>query len=235
MYRLFTLAILLSSVSYAQVNVSPHSRMMFQKSAFGFVSELPPAPPKTIGSTYYEEDWLLADLFLKGETKLEGVRVKLDLSSQSFEILHDGAIKVLPGDQVLSFQWRNTNGEQEAFVRGNYVTAEGLPINGFFKLVSDSEPYKLLELYTTEKLSSNYNQQLDVGRKDHQIVKKVRTFIAREKLLLEVKGGKKKLISEFKETFQTDVTAIIKEFDIDTHDEQELLVLIKQLNYSNPG
>lgn len=217
------------------MNVSPHSKLMFQRVSLGFVSELPPPPPGVVGTAFYDDDWLTADIFLKGETKLENVKVRLDLSSQNFEILHEGSIKILPGNSVLSFHWITGKGVQEAFVRGDYITAEGLKLAGFMKLLSDTEPFKLLEFFTVEKLSANYNPQLDVGTKDHQIVKKSRTFIAKDQLVLEVKGGKKKFITDFKEIFQTDVSGIVKEFDIDTRDEQELLVLLKQLNYSNPG
>jgi hypothetical protein len=235
MHKAFIFFFLIATAGFGQVQVSPHSKLMFQRVAQGFVSELPPPPPSTIGTTYYDEEWLAADIFLKGETKLENVRVKLDLSSQNFEILHEGSIKILPGDRVLSFQWINGKGVQEAFVRGDYITSEGLKLTGFMKLLSDTEPYKLLEFATVEKLQANYNPQLDVGTKDHQIVKKFRTFIARDKLVLEVKGGKKKFITDFKEIFQTDVSTIVKEFNIDTRDDEELLVLLKQLNYSSPG
>lgn len=235
MYR-FTIVLLLSSTfTFAQVKVSPHSKLMFSSNSLGFVSELPRAAPKTVGTAYYEEGWLLADLFLKGETKLEGLRVKLDLSTHNFEILHGDEIKLLPGDKVLSFQWVTSEGTPEVFVRGNYITGEGLKVNGFLKMISDTEPYKLLEFFTTETISANYNPQLDVGSKDHQVVRKARTFIAKDKLLLEVKGGKKKFIQDFKQTFQTDVSQIVKEFDIDTRDDEELIVLLKQLNYSSPG
>jgi hypothetical protein len=235
MHRLFVLLLLISVTGFGQVKVSPHSKLMFQKSGYGFVSELPPAPPTTVGSVFYADEWQTADLFLKGETLLENVKVKLDLSRQSFEVLHEGQIKLLPGDRVLSFHWTNGKGEQEAFVRADHITAEGLKISGFLRLITDTEPFKLVEYYTTETLSANYNTALDVGSKDHQIVKKSRLFIAKDKLMLEVKGGKKKFINDFKNTFQTDVSGIIKEFNIDTRDDEELVVLLKQLNYTNPG
>ncbi|HEY0742950.1 MAG TPA: hypothetical protein VGD40_15885 [Chryseosolibacter sp.] len=235
MYRLIASLILGSTVAFAQVKVSPHSKLMFSTNSLGFVSELPRAAPGTVGTTYYEERWLVADLFLKGETKLEGVKVKLDLSTHNFELLHGDVVKLLPGDKVLSFQWVTSEGNQEAFVRGNYITSEGLKVNGFLKLISDTEPYQLLQFFTTETISANYNPQLDVGNKDHQIVKKSRTFVAKDKLLVEVRGNKKKFLHDFKETFQTDVSQIVREFDIDPRDEEELIVLLKQLNYSKPG
>ena len=235
MTRLLIILLFLSTTAIGQVKVSPHSKLMFQKSAFGFVSELPPAPPGTTGTTYYEDEWLMADLFLKGETKLEGVKVKLDLSSQNFEIWHEGNIKLLPGDKVLSFQWMTSQGIQEAFVRGNYFTAEGFKISGFLKLLSDTAPFKLVEFYSTEIVAANYNVALDVGTKDNQIVKKTRMFVAKENLLLEVKGSRKKFINDFKQTFQTDISDVMKEFDIDTRDDESLVMLLKQLNYSNPG
>lgn len=235
MYKALFLVLVMSTAGFTQVMVSPHSKLMFQRSPLGFISELPPPPPGTVGSAFYDDAWLTADLFLKNETRLEGVKVKLDLSSQNFEVLHEGEIKVLPGNRVLSFQWITSKGIQEVFVRGDYITAEGLMLNGFMKLLSDTEPFRLVEFITVEKLSANYNPQLDVGSKDHQIVKKSRTFVAKDKLVLEVKGGRKKFINDFKTIFETDVSGIVKEFDIDTHDDQELLVLLKQLNYSSPG
>jgi hypothetical protein len=235
MQRLLIPFLFLSASTVAQVKVSPHSKLMFQKSAFGFISELPRAESKTLGSSFYSDEWLTADLFLKGETKLEGVKVKLDLQSQNFDILYEDDVKLLPGDKVLSFQWITTDGTPEAFIRGTYNTVEGLTITGFLKLMSDTEPFRLVEFYTTETVSANYNPQLDVGNRDHQIVKKVRTFVAKDKLLVEVKGSRKKFINDFKDAFQTDVSGIIKEFDIDTRDEDELIVLLKQLNYTNPG
>lgn len=235
MYRLLLFLVLCSTVTFSQVKVSPHSKLMFSSQSLGFVSELPRAAPKTVGTSYYEEGWLMADLFLRGETKLEGVKVKLDLSTHNFEILHDGDVKMLPGDKVLSFQWVTSEGIPEAFIRGSFITADGFKVLGFLKLISDTEPFRLLEFFTTETISANYNPQLDVGSKDNQIVKKSRTFVAKDKLLLEVKGSKKKFINDFKQTFQTDVSQIIKEFDIDTRKDEELVVLLKQLNYSSPG
>jgi hypothetical protein len=237
MYKRLLIIFLLSGhiIANAQVKVSPHSKMMFQKSSFGFISQLPPAPPRTLGSSYYADDWYTTDLFLKGETKLEGVKVKLDLISHNLEILHEGAVKVLPGNLVLSFQWITSTGNQEAFVRANYVTTEGLKLVGFLRLITDTEPFKLVEYHSTETLSANYNAALDVGSKDHQILRKTRSIIVKENLLLELKGGKKKCVSDFKEIFQTDVSEIIKEFNIDIRDEEGVILLLKQLNYSNPG
>jgi hypothetical protein len=235
MNRLFVLLMFVSAVGFAQVKVSPHSKLMFPGTRTGFISELPPAPPATVGSVFYSDEWQTADLFLKGDTKLENIQLKLDLSRQSFEVLHEGKVKLLPGDRVLSFHWINSKGEQEAFIRADHITAEGLKVSGFLKLHTDTEPFKLVEYFTTETLSSNYNAALDVGSKNNQIIRKSQLFIVKDKLMLEVKGTRKKFIVDFKNTFQTDVSGIIKEFGIDIRDDEELIVLLNQLNYSNPG
>lgn len=214
----------------AQTKVSPHSKPVFQKVPNGFISELPVAPPQTVGSYFYSESWQTATLYLLGNNaKLEDVPVRLNLKDNYFEIQHNQSVKVLQGSKVQSFEWTLTDGSTETFVNAQQYRLQGTPSTGFFKILKDGT-YQLIELTTTEILQANYNVALDVGNKDHLITKHAKLFLAKEHQLLEVNTNKKKLIKEFEEVFQKDISVYVDQYRINPKQLQDVYLLVTHLN-----
>ncbi len=236
MIRTFLFFILLISFkASAQVRVSPHSRLFFQPKSFGFISELPPAPPEVVGSSFYSETYATTDFFLRDNTRVDRVQSRWNISDQNFEIMHEGKVKMLPGTAVMSFQWISEQGQTEVFVKNTYYSPEGIPVKGFFRILTEEKSFNLVERPWIEKLSANYNRALDVGTKDHQLVRKSTLYILKDNLALEVKGSRKRFAESFKKSFRVDVRTMLKEFDISLKKTEDLVKLVSKLEETSVG
>jgi hypothetical protein len=216
---------------FGQTQVSPHSRLYFHKIPTGFVSELPMAPPGTVGSYYMDEAWRRTVLYMADNGKLEDVDTRLNLQNNSFEIRHEQSVKVLMGTKVVSFEWTAADGQTEAFINARHYLLDGVPMTGFFKVLEDGN-YQLLRLMKTEVLPANYNVALDVGSKDNQITKVTRYYVSKDHKLIEVTSGKKKFNRAFKETFDEDISTLTDELNPKKQDD--LSVLVSRLNKELP-
>jgi hypothetical protein len=224
--------ILLCANLYGQSPVNPHSRVFLNKAPMTFVSELPVAPPGTVGSYYLEESWKRTVLYLTDQGKLEDVETRLNLQNNSFEILYEQSVKVLSGAKVMSFEWTSADGKTEVFVSARTYKLDGVPMKGFLKLMEDGT-YQLLMQVKTEVVPANYNVALDVGSKDNQITKVTRYYVSKNNTLVEVTSGKKKFTRAFKETFDEDISTLTSELNPKKTDD--LSVLVSRLNKEMPA
>jgi hypothetical protein len=118
----------------------------------------------------------------------------------------------------------------------HYVNANSfknsLKINGFLEVLEEGS-FSLLMQTKVELVQANYNVALDVGSKDHQVVKTKVYYIANDADALQVIANRKKMNHAFKEAFQFEISKQLDELDTNLKKENDLVSLVRNLNKDN--
>ncbi len=174
------------------------------------------------GSFYLNENWKKADIcMLTDSTIVEGLDARIDLRNNELEVKYNGEIKVIKSYRVRSVVFTEN---EELFITENVLKSSEY---GFFKLIVDGESSLLCKV-DAELQASNYNIQLDAGRKAGKIIKKKHYFIYSNKKLIEIKRTKNKLKKQFSKL--PVLTNFIKNMKINPKKEENLIALTKFMN-----
>lgn len=204
--------------------------MFFRPGSYALITELPPAPPSTVGDYYLVSDWLQGDLYLKEDVKLESLNFRYNAKDNYFEIQTETEIKILPGKRVNKFSWTNNQSEFDGvYVDATQYNSDGKPINTFFKVVSDDK-YDLLIGNRFKVIPGNYNTALNVGEKNDKIVREEVFYIGAEDKLMEVDLNKKKFTKDLAGFSGKDLSSFIKSNKIDPKSQEDLIMVTERLN-----
>ena len=228
-----TILIGLISVSLGQslpMGSTGGSRMFFRPGSYALVTELPAAPPTTIGDYYLEKEWLRGDLYLDENLKLESLYFRYNAKDNYFEIKTETEIKVLPGKRVIKFTWTNNQSEFDgAYINGALYNLEQTTVNTFLKIVSD-EKYDLLVGNRFKVIPGNFNTALNVGERNDKIVKEEVLYIGTGESLMEVDSNRKKFIKDLTLFSGSDLSSFIKSNKINPKNLEDLILVTRRLN-----
>ncbi len=179
---------------------------------------------KTItGSSYIYDDWQLADIkIIKDSGVIQNVYVKIDVLYNVIEIKDVAEIKILPAHLTSLLKLKEKN---EVFITrnalGDYI------LNGFSKVVYNKKT-SLLCNYSAKVKEAKYNEALDVGSRDDElmIVKNYYLFINNELKL--VNKNKKKFINSFNNN--PEIQKFIKDKKISPKNENDLIILLTYID-----
>lgn len=193
------------------------------------VTQLAMAPPTTNGDVYLHSDWALANITLSDEkTQLTGYPVKLDLKTNNLEIRYDNQVKLLPARRIREFVLLRNNGVREKFVNASKYVLNESPIEGFLHVV-DTGKWALLKKTDLKMIESSYNAALDVGQRDHRLVKDERSFFSRGNTLYEIDLSLKKFCKQFI-GHESAISKFIKEEKLSLKKADDLHALLVFLN-----
>jgi hypothetical protein len=227
MKNIFIIPLLFSVVnSFGQYYTSSHSSIHFQNRSYGFITELPMAPPGLKGDFCIYNEWNKAEIYMKDSTVLREVNVRLDVKDQRLEIEHNHEVKLLPFRNVLAVSLHKANGIKEEYINTNAFKGKDGQ-NGLVRLMYEGEVMLLCEI-KPEVISADYNAALDVGRKDNEVVLKKKYFIVKDKSWIEVGKNNSRFRSEMIRIFGTEIETYIK--NTNTRKEESILELVKELN-----
>ena len=174
----------------------------------------------TVNPIYLYDSWERAEInFVKDNTVIPDLLVKLNLSENFIEILLNNEIKILPPDQFYSI---NLVGKSDTIISHKTLKIEDP--NGFFKLLYNNK-VALLCFYSREILGANYNITLDVGRKTDELIINKQYFIYSNGEIIKIDENKKKFIKQF--NFNKELVSYIKGEKISTRNEPELIKFIQ--------
>jgi hypothetical protein len=199
---------------------------------FGYLTQIPAKPAGVVGSVYLNENWKETTLKLKKETygvsELEGVKMKLDLKTNTMEFQTDKGIKVIGGANVESFVWKNDlQSDDETYINCDKFSFENTKLLGFAHVISPGKKVSLVQHQYLEFVQADYNVALDVGSKDHKYLKKNKLYLLKDNQLIPVNkksiaiamADKKQQIGQYK-----------KDQKLNLKDQQDLVSLIAYYN-----
>lgn len=158
--------------------------------------------PKTIGSTYFFDEWSDATAVMGGQAS--DYRARYDIINQTLEIEKGGNIYDIPAGLVESFTLHvqeNMTTKNIHFV--NITKISDLSVRGvaFMAVIADTEELKVYKSIRGEMMKPNYNIALSTGSKDAKIIKKTEYFIEQDGKVVQLPKTKKKDILAFIEKY----------------------------------
>jgi hypothetical protein len=174
----------------------------------------------TVNPIYLNDSWERAEIyFVKDNTVVPDLLVKLNLSENFVEIFLNNEIKILPPDQVFSIY---LVGEKDTII--SHKTLKIDDPTGFYKLLYNNK-VALLCYYSREILAANYNITMDVGRKTDELIIKKQYYIYSNGGIIKIDDNKKKFINQF--NFNKELINYIKKEKISSRNETELIKFIQ--------
>lgn len=218
-----------------QVNAPTFAQNNNQTTGRGFITSLPPAPPRLEGSFFLYDEWSRANIVLNDSTTIPDVNVKIDVKDEIVEIEYNTEIKVLTVSKLLSLSLARQNGETEEFVNGS--TFGKIPENlfaGQLLQVIVEGPVMLLSKSQSEiiRATNNPNPMLDVGKKNDEIVLKKKYFIISGDKFVETASNKSKFKESMIKMFGEEVEPLLSKVNLKK--EGELVALVNKLNDRDP-
>lgn len=188
----------------------------------GMFSSLNTAPPGVVGDSFLKNYFSKTVFLLFDEQQVvSGYASKYDILKDDFYLLQGNTIRVLPGTRVKNFSYVDSiNQAQHHFINGSEFGLEsGTPMSGFYEILVDG-PLALLKRTEAVVKEADYHAALNVGSKDHRILKSQSYFLADGRILKPLPKGKAMpgLFGEFAEPVQK----FIKVNQLDMRNESHL-------------
>jgi hypothetical protein len=191
-------------------------------------TEIPLAAPSVIGSTYLDDNWQNARITLRGGAVVENCPIRVEIEQANVEIKFKGEVKYLNLSKVDFINTADANGTPIIIRSAKQYSLEDVPLEGIVSVEHLGKEYGVIKHFYIEVLLANYNVAMDVGSKDHRIVKKERIYISQNSKLFAVKGSDKKLIAKLgldrKRTLK-----LIRENNLNLSNEADLISFVKLL------
>lgn len=192
---------------------------------------IPLEPGRVMGNSYLNADWKRTTFLLYDVDKmLQGYHSRYEIQGDQFEIKATDGIKILNGKKVKSFVWLDSlTKSPHYFVNGrDYTDEENIKCTGFFEVLTEGSLTLLAQTEVVVK-APTYNDKLDMGRRDTQIVKRTHYYYLDNSTLKELPSSKKKLLPLFGE-HATVVDEFIRANKLSINDENHLKTLFEHYN-----
>jgi len=207
---------------------SPGKGVEFNPQPQGVISEVPLREPKTVGTSYLYETWHLGNLDLGDLGIIRNHFIRYDLSNHFIEIKLDSVIKAIDGIYVKNFNLIDIDGVLHRYINCGDFVYEDTRLLGFFEIIDEGD-YSLFLRTEAILIESDYVMQLDMGNRDHKIVKEEEFFISRDKQVIKVPRSRHGLEALYPEV--EGLKTFLKSERVNTKKEKDLRKLIDFLNH----
>lgn len=138
----------------------------------GMITGLP-AAPGVVGDGFLNNNFSETNLLLfEGERIVAGYRAKYDILKDDFYLMHKNSIRVLSGGSVRYFSMIDSlTGAKSFYINGKLLKDnKGAELSGFYEVIVDG-PSALLRKTTAIVKEADFHPALNVGSKDHRVIK----------------------------------------------------------------
>jgi len=159
----------------------------------GMVAGLPQPPAGVVGDAFLKNYFCNGALLLfEGDQVVGGYDIKYDIQKDDFYLRKDRVIRVLEGSKVKNVLLVDSlTKTQLQFINGILLKDEsGAPFLGFFEVLRDGKT-ALLKRTEIEIKAPDFHPALNVGSKDHRVVKHTKLFASIDGVVRPIPTGKK--------------------------------------------
>jgi hypothetical protein len=184
---------------------------------------------EVLGDTYLNPEWQKSTILLQNDKMLEGYLTRYDIKARQLEIKSSWGIKVLEANSVKSYlSVDSLTKTPHYFINSSRFKDEnGSFTEGFFEVLSDGK-IPLFKKTTLEIKRGNYRPELSIGKKEDQILKKVKYFYMKDNQLIQIPATKK--LSDVFGTRREEMNIFIKNNKISAKQELHLKALFDHYN-----
>lgn len=226
MKRTFTILIFfLGFNNFCQAQFAGHyNALNVGGSSNVFKTEVPMAPPTTIGSTYLDDQWQDAQIILKDGSNAGTYPVKVEVEHANIELKFRNDVRFLNFEKIDFVTYVEKSTELKGIVtRASNFTYQAERLHGIMLIYGrERAKYTAAKNLSIEFLASNYNVAMDVGSKDNRKVKKEKLFILTDGRLILIKGPDKKIAKQFGDD-RDKVLSIVREHNLKLTREKDLV------------
>lgn len=191
---------------------------------------IPLEPGKVIGDAYLDTEWNVGSIQLyKNDIVVKPLNLRYDVYANEIDVQLGNEVKVLPGDRVKIFHWTKAGASPDYFVNAHDYKMNGVPLSGFFKVVSDGKLTLFMHPVVVIK-KADYNMQLSTGSHDDKIIKKVKLFILQGENVVEAPSSKKKILPFFGDKADQ-VSTYIKRHALVCNKEEDMKKIFDYYNF----
>ena len=192
---------------------------------------LPMASPDVVGDPFSKPHFSLISALLYNDQVINGVPAKHDLVSDEFYFQTKQGLRSLSGHQIKSFSFVDSITQKKSvYINAkDFQSKAGTPHKGFFEILYDGEMALVKKTEATVKMA-NYNITLNVGNRDHQVLKKVEYYYLTGDAA-ELVPGPKTLTTLFGDQ-KAAVDKYIKINQLNLKDERHLMLVFEYYNQS---
>lgn len=189
---------------------------------------IPLPAPEIKGDYFISPHFNFATLVLDDNKAIDSCYVMYDIVKDVFFLKQNDGFYGIKGARVNGFSWLDSlSGISSTFVNCKLFSDKNASTQGFYEVLCDG-PIALVSKTEVEIKEANFSIALNVGRSDHEIIKKTTKYVIREKQILELPAPKKvplifgphsKMIADF-----------IKLNDLDVSLDNHLIAVFKYYN-----
>ena len=196
----------------------------------GVISEMPLTEPKIIGTSYLFDTWHLGNIDLGENGMIRNQFIRYDLANHYIEIKFDSTIKAVDGIFVDNFSVVDIDGLLRNYVNCGQYAYEDTRLLGFFEIIVEGE-YSLFLKTESVFIESDYVMQLDMGARDHKIIKDEEYYIANNKGVIKVPKSRRNILEIYPSV--EGLKEFLKKERISTKNVSDLKKLADFLNKQN--
>ena len=186
-------------------------------------------PEGTRGDYYLNDQWQEGFITLKSGQTFQKYPLKYDIENDMLEIRAGDEVKILRGERVASFTWKEAVSQQEdRYINSHDYRLEGTPLIGFFQVLVEGK-VMLFSRMEAQVKEPTYVQGLDVGKRYSEVVKKEVFYLSDEHKSLRQVSSKKD-VWEFVGQQQGQVKQYMKDQKLSVTHKQDLSLIVSFIN-----
>ena len=158
----------------------------------GMFNKMTTAPPGVVGDAFLNNSFSESTfLMFEGDKIVGGYRAKYDILRDDFYLLHQNIVRVLNGGSVRNFLLVDSLTRAKTFyINGSLLKDEaGAPLTGFYEVVVDGQVVLLKKTNAVVK-AADFHPALNVGSKDHRVIKTVSFFYSSNDVVSKIPSAK---------------------------------------------
>lgn len=188
-------------------------------------------PPGIEGSTFYNDEWYLGKITFTTGKVYNDYFIRYDIATGMIETKKNNKIVSFHGEDIKKFTWYNDYSEQkQTFINSKLYHDSGIPLVGFFELVS-KDSVSLLSYPKLKVKDPDYVEGLDVGNRNYEVRKVEEYYFAFSDDLYEIRKNKGKNIKNLKGDYPS-LKKFVEVNGLSFKNRIDLIAITNYLNHS---
>ncbi|MFZ9981533.1 MAG: hypothetical protein ACO3FI_05835 [Cyclobacteriaceae bacterium] len=228
--KLLFVMVILSLPALAQQNYLSNRYMMERINSnqdlltgtTGMFNKITTAAPGVVGDAFLNNSFSESTfLMFEGDKIVGGYRAKYDILRDDFYLLHQNIVRVLDGGVVRNFLLVDSLTRAKTFfINGSLLKDDtGAQLSGFYEVVVDG-PVALLKKTNAVVKAADFHPALNVGSKDHRVIKTVAYFYSNNDVVSKIPSAKN--ISKMFPQQTEEMTKFLKVNGLSLKEERDL-------------
>jgi hypothetical protein len=181
------------------------------------------------GSYYIFEDWQMGNINLKSGINIPDQWINYNSENDMLEVKLDNQVKVVPLLKIDQFILKGQDSGERLFLPcSKYLLENDVPLVGLCEVL-DTNYFGLIYRYSSDIKEATYVPELDMGKKEDEIVIKKKAYLTFDYHAYIIPKKKQNFISLY-QPHHIELELFMKEKKLNHRIEEELQIILDFLN-----